>query len=467
MKLYILFIATLFLSISPVSAQLCLNTAVSFNSDYDPFDLCHADFNRDGFEDIAIANRNGTNIIVLLGDGLGNLGAPTSFGGLIGYVNAIISADFNGDTIPDLAATNYYNGNNKVSILLGDGLGNFGTPNNITVGQDPIALVSSDFNMDGNADIAVVNNGSYNLSVFLGNGAGGFGSQTIVFSGFYIFGAINSIIATDFNTDSIPDLAVATTNASGGFNGVQILIGNGNGGFAMATNFACTRPFSITTNDFNDDSFADIATVTTNINSGQSVISVLLGNGAGSLSNADTFVVSSNPYTTSLISEDLNADGFIDLVTGNNGVGNLAVLLGNGAGSFSTPTNFTSGYGTYDMLSADFNGDGKKDLAVGNQNGQNKVSILLNCSGPTNLNYVDLSNNSIFIYPNPTSANIVVSNIKGKTNIYLYDELGRMLLEKETYENITIDISSMNKGVYTIMTEDCKGRSFNKIIITR
>jgi hypothetical protein len=468
MKRYFL-LTTILICSHIANAQLCFNNPISFLTSSDPFDLCAADFNRDGKIDIATANIGGTNIVILLGDGAGNLGPPTNFGGLIGYVNAIITADFNGDTIPDLAATNYYNTNNKVSVLLGDGFGNFGAPNNISVvfNSQPTALVSADFNLDGNADIATANKGSHNISIFLGNGSGTFGAQSLVSAGLQNFAAINSIVSDDFNSDSIPDLAVATINASGGFNGVQVLIGNGIGGFATASNFSTfSKPFSIITNDFNGDTFADLATVSSNSNTGHSIISVLLGNGAGSFGIADTFVVASNSYTSSLISADLNGDSIIDLIAGNNGVGNLSVLLGTGTGSFGTPTTFTSGYGTYDMLSSDFNGDGKKDLAIGNQNSQNKVTILLNCSLPNGITKIKTSNQPLIVYPNPATNSIFISNIFNKTIFRIYDSLGRLLIEKTSEIETEIDISNLPQGVYTLLTKN-QNTEYHKIIIAR
>jgi hypothetical protein len=52
------------------------------------------------------------------------------------------------------------------------------------------------------------------------------------------------------------------------------------------------------------------------------------------------------------------------------------VLLGNGNGTFGTPSNFATGLNPYFIIAKDFNGDGKTDLAVANLDGT--LTILLN-----------------------------------------------------------------------------------------
>ncbi|MHC5722330.1 MAG: FG-GAP repeat domain-containing protein, partial [Nostoc sp.] len=80
--------------------------------------------------------------------------------------------DFNNDSKLDLAVAN--NGDNTVSVLLGNGNGLFQTPMNSTVGNNPSFVISGDFNNDNKLDLAVANNGDNTVSVLLGNGNGSF-----------------------------------------------------------------------------------------------------------------------------------------------------------------------------------------------------------------------------------------------------------------------------------------------------
>jgi len=60
-----------------------------------------------------------------------------------------------------------------VSILLGDGAGNFGPPSNLPTGTGPRSAAIGAFNGDGNQDLAVANTGANFVSMFLGDGSGG------------------------------------------------------------------------------------------------------------------------------------------------------------------------------------------------------------------------------------------------------------------------------------------------------
>ena len=56
--------------------------------------------------------------------------------------------------------------------------------------------------------------------------------------------------------------------------------------------------------------------------------------------------------------------------------GNVSILLGDGAGSFSAATNFTVGNGPTSVAVGDFNGDGKQDLAVANIASSERVDLV-------------------------------------------------------------------------------------------
>ena len=69
---------------------------------------------------------------------------------------SVAVGDFNGDGKQDLAVANAATPSN-VSILLGDGAGNFSAATNFGAGSYPLSVAVGDFNGDGKQDLAVAN----------------------------------------------------------------------------------------------------------------------------------------------------------------------------------------------------------------------------------------------------------------------------------------------------------------------
>ena len=72
----------------------------------------------------------------------------------------------------------------------------------------------------------------------------------------------------------------------------------------------------------------------------------------------------SAPARVGLSIADLNGDGKLDVAVGNQGDGTISVLLGNGDGTLQTQTVYAAVPGANYLAVADFNGDGRSDLAV-------------------------------------------------------------------------------------------------------
>jgi hypothetical protein len=324
------------------------------------------DFNGDGKQDLAVANYDldiVSTVSILLGNGDGTFSGPTNFATGFTGPDTIAVGDFNGDGKQDLAVANYNSG--TVSILLGNGDGTFSGPTNFATGfQGPYSIAVSDFNGDGKQDLAVALNSSPGwVSILLGDGTGNFNGPTLFRAGNNSL----SVAVGDFNGDGKQDLAVTSISPDG----VSILLGDGAGNFSASTTFgAGDYPFSVAVGDFNGDGKQDLA-VANNLSNN---MSILLGDGAGHFSAPTNFAVGDRPGSVGV--GDFNGDGKQDLAVANSGVpANVSILLGNGAGNFGAPANFTAGDYPNSIAVGDFNGDGKQDLAVANLS-QN-VSILL------------------------------------------------------------------------------------------
>jgi hypothetical protein len=80
----------------------------------------------------------------------------------------------------------------------------------------------------------------------------------------------------------------------------------------------------------------------------------------------------------SVLVEDLNGDGQLDLVVANEKSNDVSVLLDDGKGGFSPSRGspFSAGPNPNDLAGGDFNGDGRIDLAIANHETQH-VTVLL------------------------------------------------------------------------------------------
>src|SRR5262249_34274252 len=151
----------------------------------------------------------------------------------------------------DLAIAKF--GTSEVAILLGDGHGAFGTAASFAAGG--LWVDAGDFNGDHNLDLAT------NVGIMLGDGHGSFGALMNL-DGTAI---PNFVLAADFNGDGKLDLTFAdggflfTTDRTGAAD-TAILLGNGDGTFALAPHFAAgTNPQAIARADFNSDGNLDLA----------------------------------------------------------------------------------------------------------------------------------------------------------------------------------------------------------------
>ncbi|HEV3334602.1 MAG TPA: FG-GAP-like repeat-containing protein [Bryobacteraceae bacterium] len=333
---------------------------VTFGNVTNPSAVVTGDFNGDGIPDLAASAAGSNQADVLIGNGDG------TFQDAVTYATgtnpaAIATADLNQDGSLDLVTADA--GSNSISILLGNGDGTFGTATHVTVGSSPAALAIADFNGDGKLDIAVANSGSNNISILLGRGDGTFQTPLTVTAGT----SPRSLLAMDLNQDGLMDLAVANFTS----NDLWVLFGHGDGTFRQAAIYAAGNgPRAVAADVLTSSGLTDLIVA----NSGSNTVSVFLDQGAGQFAQGVQYPTGSGPV--SLATGDFNSDGLQDVAVANNADGTLTLLLGLGNGNLQSPISFTVGNGPSFVVAGDFNRDGLKDLVVSNST-DNDFAVLL------------------------------------------------------------------------------------------
>ena len=232
--------------------------------------------------------------------------------------------DVNGDGFLDLVIDSW--GENRVTLLLGDGKGGFAAPGSpIEVSRKPYRnLKLADLNGDGKCDLAIPNMDERSVTALFGDGRGGFrGAERPPFpAGPSPF----AVAIADVNGDGKPDIVVA--NYSGHISdptgdGLTFLLGDGRGNFRLGP--------KITT-----------------------------GWGSGDVAAAD-----------------VDGDGIADAVTANAGTGDVTVAFGGPDGLSSSRTATVPVGGRFwRILLGDFDGNGRADLVTADAEGH-RITLLM------------------------------------------------------------------------------------------
>lgn len=194
-----------------------------------------ADFNNDGMGDVAVSSHDTRQVAVFMSTGGGSLGAATLLSvGANRRSEGLTTGDFNGDGLIDIAAATSLNDDSWATIFSNAG-GTFGGPQHFAfLGVDADSIVSSDFDLDGDLDLATANQDTNNVSILANSGGGAFGSPTLVSTGTNPGG----LAAGDIDGDGDADLATANRDS----NNVSILLNPGSGN--AWSNYCQTSPNS-------------------------------------------------------------------------------------------------------------------------------------------------------------------------------------------------------------------------------
>ncbi len=418
-----------------------------------PVNICSADLNGDGIADLAT---NGPCISILFGIGNG------TFRTMVRYVpdpardeyQSLVVADFNKDGATDLSMVSH-DYPPMLVIALNDGSGGFEpgiliAPTAYAGGPQSLAL--SDFNGDGNEDVALLYRDSTPdfVSIFLGNGDGTFQPE-IVTAIPTDYTSLKNICAADFNGDGDADVAFADSYSLS----LIVLLGRGDGTFR--TGPVCSdlpeTPGVMSVADVDLDGDWDIATNGNDYYESDYYFYVLLNAGDGGFDDLYTSPPQSYLYgdPKGIFASDLDGDGDADMVVlhwyhvtlfENDGAGVYALI-----GGYETNMDPRACVG-------DFDRDGDSDIAYASSN--NDATILLN-NGDTTFRDADYYLKSEITALSSADFNrdgkpdLAASTFYGKLAIYLGDGEGA-LQETANYvsspEAQWVDIADYNADAF-------------------
>jgi Flp pilus assembly secretin CpaC len=267
-----------------------------------------ADFNNDGFLDLAVTNSGDNTLSLFRGNGDGTFTpfpaspflltntAPIAETDPVAMVSGFFGNAVNQSNEQDLAIVNKTSNNVTILLTIVDSKGNVtfaeapGSP--IAVGASPVALTTGDFNADGVADLVVVNEQDNTISVLLGsvnaNGTFVAGPNSPFSTGTT---APAGIVAAGFSGGTTPDLAITNSGSST----VSLFISDGIGTFTaggllpvgVPLNVAA-GPTAIITSDLSSSNggLPDVAFVSFTAGAASGVTSVLLDSSALAAANA-------------------------------------------------------------------------------------------------------------------------------------------------------------------------------------
>jgi hypothetical protein len=327
--------------------------------------------------DLVIIDRETESVGVMIGNGAGGFGAPSWFP-VGGRADAVSVADFNGDGDPDLLVSleplvpSSHHGPepDMVQILSGNGQGSFTTGPAIELPEAGPTYVG-DFTGNGHEDVVVAPNGctaggnDNKYYMLLGDGHGDLTPGPVYEApragGCYF-------LVGDFTGTGRDDL-VTKPESAGEDEAIVVLPGEPDGSFGPPVvtptpQLATHGAFLAGAADLDGEGTLDL--VLRSFEEPMGRVEILKGNGDGGFSEVGAFPSEQPDFSFWVALGSFGGNGDVDVVT----IGSqLSVLANNGFGGF-TPLGTVQS----DAYVADVNGDGRPDIVVG----WNSLQIFLN-----------------------------------------------------------------------------------------
>ncbi|MEZ4803053.1 MAG: T9SS type A sorting domain-containing protein [Gelidibacter sp.] len=415
-----------------------------------PYNITSGLVDDDAYVDLVVSTTLGNSVYWLKNDGSGNFVLQLPALATLNNAGGVALADLNNDGFNDIVSTSYNDG--KLVWFQNDGFGNFGTEQIISstiVGPSQVYVRTIDNNTT--LDVCVSAYDGNEVIWFANDGLGNFGTKNIInntipFPGAFAMddidgdGDIDSVIANAVNFGTPNDCRI------------EVFYNDGNGIFTADTNVVSLNTkdyiFSVMAEDIDGDNSRDI--LVTDLNG---VPSYFKRNEVtpGTATYTETALTTSIANPACLDLQDLDNDGFPDFVlsSATSGNGNDIVWYkSNGVGGFEPEVVIDATQRqAYTFTFADFENDGDLDIAS-IAYADDKVNVFNNQLVTLSINENSLEEISIF--PNPATQILNFNGFTERLSLKIFDVLGKQMLNTTLPVNQSLDISSLQAGMYFI-----------------
>ncbi|MGY0392565.1 FG-GAP-like repeat-containing protein [Bizionia sp. KMM 8389] len=462
-KKLLIFTGLIFMGFT-VKAQIEFNgSTIDGNTGSEPYSVASGHFTNDSYLDLAICTYQGSTVSWYKNNGDGTFATRvdlvTTGSTTLSYVESITVADLNNDGNDDIIASSY--STNRVVWFENNGDETFEPAaliSNGISGAGHVETANIDNDSNGNLDIIISEYSGNKVSYLLGNGDGTFGTKRDLFPAIGGSGPASFDIA-DYDADGDLDVVVNFV----GHGNIKVydnrlvqdgLDGSGNVPFTAYDNDVTTGNsylWRVLFADINDDGNLEIVKSNNEPGSNPGVAYYINDISGTTTTFTETTFTSSINKPAAIAIADFNNDSFNDLLIGNGRAtdNDLVWFTSNATGGFGSEILIDEGSfsSLFDIEVQDFDNDGDLDF-VGVSYLQDDLFIYLN--DLFTLKTDDFNTTAFSIYPNPTSQNLNFNTqISTPFEVTVFDVLGKQVMHSNV-TNKRLDVSQLTNGIYLL-----------------